>query len=66
MTDIRDAKQTLAAQIRHVDGFHGVGIAKHAIRLYARPDSPVVHLVRSAGATAIKAIHSPSSPHRAS
>ena len=46
MTDIREAKQTLVTQLRQVDGYHGVGIAKSAIRVYARPDSPVVRLIR--------------------
>ncbi|MDE0422694.1 MAG: hypothetical protein OXK76_17650 [Gammaproteobacteria bacterium] len=47
MTDIRQAKRSLGRELRTVDGFVGVGIARDGIRLYASDETaPVVKVLR--------------------
>ena len=47
MTDIRQAKRSLARELRTVDGFVGVGIGEKGIRLYASAETaPVVKVLR--------------------
>ena len=47
MTDIRQAKRSLARELRAVEGFVGVGIGEEGIRLYATAETaPVVKMLR--------------------
>lgn len=55
MTDIRQAKRSLARELRTVDGFVGVGVGRDGIQLHASTDTaPVVKALREKWGTRYK------------
>ncbi len=55
MTDIRQAKRSLGRELRTVEGFVGVGIARNGIHLYASGETaPVVKVFRDKWGTSYK------------